>query len=199
MGFEHFIAFFEDHHVAAYAALFLVMLVEGESFLILAGVLANMGALNFSNVILISFVGVLVGDFLWYAFGFFLRREGLPGFVARIIRFAERVVGKLYPRFDERPLSTLMIAKFVYGTNRPTLILSGFKRLSLRIFATAEIAASAAWVLLFATLGYFMGYAAVQITHRISLALLLVLISIAAVLSFQRFLSFYYENKGDRV
>lgn len=196
MGFEQLISFFEAHSLAAYVVLFLCMVIEGEALLILAGVLAQMGALSFPLVLTVALSGVLVGDVLWYGLGILLRHDNLPKSVVSILRLAERVVARFYPQFAERPAPALIFGKFIYGTNHATLVLSGYKKIRFLLFAKIETFASVLWVLVFAFLGYFMGYAALQFTHRISLALLLVLVFIVSFISLQRFISFYFSERG---
>lgn len=193
------VSFFSLHIATAYTALFFAMVVEGETFLIVSGVLSHIGALNFWYVILISFVGVMIGDVLWYSLGLLLRNKKLPKFVETMIGAAEQVVDKLLPHFRTKPIISLILAKFIYGTNHATLILAGIMRMDFWLFIKAELLASVIWVPTFASLGYFFGYAAIQFTHRASIFLLLVLFFIVAFLSIQRYVSFYYENRDEKI
>lgn len=197
MGLDTLISFFEANHIAAYLALFIAMVIEGETLLIVAGVLTHLGALSFPLVAAIALVGVLIGDVLWYFLGAALRRDGLPVFVLKLLSLAETVVRRLFPRFEERPTLSLILAKFVYGTNHATLIFAGYIRMHFPIFMKAEILASVIWVAAFAAAGYFFGYVAIEITSRLSIFLLVVLALIALLVSLQRFLALYYERKKD--
>ncbi|MEK7558656.1 MAG: DedA family protein [Patescibacteria group bacterium] len=196
LGFDSIISFFEFHIAAAYLVLFLMMVVEGETFLIIAGVLSHLGALKFHYVVGVAFIGVLIGDVLWYSLGMLLKREGLPNIFLRMINTAERIVDKLLPNFKTKPINSLILAKFIYGTNHATLILAGLMKMNFWLFMKAEIIASVIWVLTFSTLGYFFGYAAIQLSHKVSVFLLLVLLFIVGFISIQRYISFYYENKS---
>ncbi|MEK7115683.1 MAG: DedA family protein [Patescibacteria group bacterium] len=198
-GLLSIISFFSAHSVAAYVALFFAMVVEGETLLIVAGVLSHIGALNYFYVILVAFLGVMVGDVLWYSLGLLLRHKNLPKFVETLVVMAERVVDKLLPHFKTKPVISLILAKFIYGTNHATLILSGLMKMDFRIFIKAELLASVIWVPIFASLGYFFGYAAIQFSQRISIFFLLILIFIVSFIALQRLFSFYYENKKDKI
>lgn len=190
--------FFIDHQSIAYLILFAAMVFEGETFMIISGVLSNLGALNLFYVILISFVGVILGDMFWYFFGVMVKHEKVPEFIRKFIFMYERVVDKVLPHFKERPLKSLVIAKFIYGTNHATLILSGIMRVNFRLFMKAEVIASSIWVLVFTFLGYLFGYAAITISHRVSIFLLVILLLIVGFILLQRTISFYYENRENK-
>src|SRR3990167_8946729 len=198
LEFSAIVSFFEVHIIAAYVGLFLMMVIEGETFLILAGVLSHLGALKFHYIASIAFIGVLIGDVLWYSIGMLLKREGLPKIFTQLTNTAESIVDKLFPHFKTKPVTSLILAKFIYGTNHATLILAGLTKMNFRLFIKAEIIASIIWVSTFSTLGYIFGYAAIQLSHKVSIFLLIILIFIVAFISLQRFISFYYENKNKK-
>ena len=109
------------------------------------------------------------------------------------------MVDKLLPHFKTKPITSLILAKFIYGTNHATLILAGLTKMDFRLFIKAEIIASIIWVPTFSILGYFLGYAALQLSQRISVALLLILLFVVGFIALHRYLSFYYENKKDKI
>ncbi|MEK7662198.1 MAG: VTT domain-containing protein [Patescibacteria group bacterium] len=193
------ISFFEAHTLAAYAVLFAMMIVEGETFLIISGVLSQLGALNLFYVIPIAFAGTMIGDALWYTLGVILKHKNVPPFISQMIDVAERVVHKLLPHFAAKPFASLVLAKFIYGTNHATLVLSGMMRIGFMRFMKIEAVATTIWVLVFSTLGYILGYAAIKISERVSIFFLLVLIFIVSFMAAQRYVSFYYENKKDKI
>ncbi|MDP3958230.1 MAG: VTT domain-containing protein [bacterium] len=194
-GLDALISFLEAHALAAYAVLFVAMVIEGETFLIVSAVLAHLGALSLPLVAAIALVGVLIGDVLWYFLGAALKREGLPVFVLRLLSMAETVVRRLFPRFEERPILSLSLAKFVYGTNHATLIFAGYIRMHFPLFMKAEVIASVIWVAVFAAAGYLFGYVAIELTNRLSVFLLIIVALIALLVSLQKALALYYEKK----
>jgi len=193
------ISFFEEHTLAAYAVLFAMMIVEGETFLIISGVLSQLGALKIFYVIPIAFTGTMIGDVFWYTFGVVLKNKNIPPFISRIIGVAESVVHRLLPHLAAKPFASLILAKFIYGTNHATLILSGMMKMNFARFIKIEAVATAIWVLVFSTLGYVLGYAAIKISERVSIFFLLILIFIVSFMAIQRYISFYYENKKDKI
>ena len=57
------------NQVLAYAAIYVGLIFEGEFFIISAGILAHLGALNFWFALLFIFLGGLSKTFLGYALG----------------------------------------------------------------------------------------------------------------------------------
>ena len=167
------VSLLESHALLAYGTLFALMVFEGDTALIVAGVLTQLGALSLTLVLLVSFIAVMLGDILWYFLGVFLRDRP---FAAKYIRIIERMVGRLLPQFREKPLASLVLAKYIYGTNHATLVLSGVIGMNFKLFFKAELIASAIWVALLSFLGYFFGYIALEISNQVSIFSLIVLI-----------------------
>ncbi len=171
VSLEKIVSFVQVHEVLAYVILFLSMVFEGDTFLIISGVLSHLGALSFWFVLAISFIGAMIGDVLWYALGVVCRRFN---FAERPIRGFEKILHKLLPQFRERPLLSLILAKYIYGTNHATLILSGVIGMPFRFFFKAQLIASGIWVLLLTLTGYAFGFIALTLTKNVSLFFLLV-------------------------
>jgi len=193
-NFSAITAFVGAHKLAAMLILFGAMIIEGETFLIIAGVLIHLGALSIWEVLAVSAVGALMGDFLWYSLGVGLRRVKRA---EKIINGLEVIVRRLLPNFKEKPLISLILAKYIYGTNHATLILSGVIGMNLWLFARAQAAATAIWILVFVSLGYIFGQAAFLISQRVSVFLLLVLLFIVGFIAIQRAVTFYYEHRRE--
>src|SRR3989344_8210167 len=106
-----------------------------------------------------------------------------------MIKKFESIVLKLLPQFKERPFISLILAKYIYGTNHATLILSGVIGMDLWLFAKAEAIATIIWVALFLTLGYLFGSAALLVTNKVSVFLLIVLILVLSFIALQKWIA----------
>lgn len=187
--------FVDLHQATAYALLFLVMVWEGETFLIIAGILLQLGALALGPALAVAFGGVMLGDVLWYSLGRLAGKRPLPRPLAFARSTAERIVERISPNFRTKPILSLSIAKFVYGTNHATLVIAGTTQMPFRLFVAADLAASFLWVIVFLALGYLFGYAAIAVSQRVGVLLLVLLLLIVGFMAVQRFLSYYYEHK----
>lgn len=169
---EHIIPFVEIHRYTGYFLLFFAMVLEGEVFLIVAGILAHLHAFHVTNVLLIAFSGVTLGNILWYALGTTLNKKA---FMQPLITRAEKAVKFVLPDFTERPFKSIFFSKFIYGVNRASVLIAGVLKVPLGIFIKAELLASILWVAIYTSLGYFLGYAAIHLTHKVSHFALLIL------------------------
>lgn len=183
------------HKLVTMLIFFGAMVFEGESFLIIAGVLIHLGALSIWEVLAVAILGVAVGDMLWYFIGTLLRKikRAEP-----LIRWFESIISRLLPDFKEKPFTSLILAKYIYGTNHATLILSGVIGMNIWLFIKAEIVASLIWIAVFLAAGYFFGSVALLISHKVSIYLLLIVAFIAIFITIQKVLSRYYEQRRNR-
>lgn len=189
---EHIIPLVEAHRYTGYFILFITMLIEGETFLIIAGILASLGAFKVVEVFFISLAGVLIGDGIWYYFGAWLERYRHG---QKVIRYAKKSVLFLLPRFRETPFRSIFFSKFIYGANHAALIISGLFRVPFSLFMKAEFFASIVWVALFLCAGYFFGQAAVWVSNRATKFALIVLLFVLVFVLIQKLFAYYYERR----
>ncbi len=194
---ENFVAFVEVHRYAGYFILFLAMVLEGETILIIAGMLASLNAFDIGDVLWISFAGVVLGNILWYYVGFKVSHKA---FANKIILRADKAVMYFLPHFHQKPFKSIFFSKFIYGVNRATVFMSGVFKIKFSLFMEAEVLASIAWVILYAAVGYFFGYAAIQITRNVALLALLAVLFVVGFILLKKIFAHYYvrrEHKKD--
>lgn len=192
LSIEHITSFVEVHRYTGYGILFLAMLIEGETFLIIAGILSSLGAFDIGDVFVISLLGVLLGDGLWYYLGMWAERFA---FGQRVIGYAKKSVLFLLPRFRERPFKSIFFSKFIYGANHAALIISGLFRVPFALFMKAEAVASVVWIILFLGAGYFFGQAAVWVSHKATRFALIVILFVLVFVLIQKLLAYHYERR----
>ncbi len=189
---ENFVSFVEIHRYAGYFILFLAMVLEGETILIISGILASLNAFDIGDVIWISFGGVVLGNMLWYYIGFKVSHRA---FAQKIILRADKAVKYFLPHFHQKPFKSIFFSKFIYGVNRATVFMSGVFKIKFRLFMEAEVLASVVWVLLYAAVGYFFGYAAIQITKNVALLALLAVLFVVGFILLKKTFAHYYVRR----
>jgi membrane protein DedA with SNARE-associated domain len=192
VNIANIVALVGAHKLATMLIFFAAMVFEGESFLIIAGVLVHLGALSIWEVLGVALLGVAVGDLLWYFVGTILRKIKIA---EPLVLWLGTTVNRFLPDFKEKPFVSLVLAKYIYGANHATLILSGVIGMNIWLFIKAEIVASAIWIAVFLTAGYFFGSVALLISHKVSIYLLVILALIGVFIAIQRVVSYYYEEK----
>lgn len=188
---EHILPFVEAHRYSGYFLLFLAMVLEGEVFLIIAGMLVHLGAFDVGDVFVVALVGVMAGNALWYFLGITLSEKN---FMKPVIARAQKAVIYFLPNFSEKPFKSIFFSKFIYGANRATILMAGVLKVRFLLFLKAETLASLIWVTLYTSLGYFVGYAAVHLTHRAMYFALLALGFVVVFLLLREILVRFYER-----
>jgi len=166
-------SFAEAHRYLGYAILFFGMLVEGETFLMAYGILAHLKAFDWGDTFIIAFISVIISDIFWYHLGLFLK-ERFPN--SKFLNISEKRVKKYFPDFENKPVKSLFMSKFIAGTNHATLMLVGLLKIDFKYFLKLQIIISFIWVTFFLTLGFFFGYAALNYSHRLERFFLMVVV-----------------------
>jgi membrane protein DedA with SNARE-associated domain len=183
----------KEHRYLGYAFLFFGMIVEGEVFLMIAGILANLNAFSLEEVFAVSFAGVLVNDVFWYHIGVYLKNNhGHRSLLQR----AEKKVKKLLPNIESNPAYAIFISKFIAGFNHPTLIILGFLKTNFKYFMKLQVLASLVWTLIFISLGFAFGHTAISVSRRIHVFIIAAVVLIAAVMLLERGIRYVVNKNG---
>lgn len=136
--------------ISAYFGAFLLIMAEGDVVLFISTFLVKQGFFYLPYILPLLIAGAFFGDFLWYSLGKFISRyrEGL----------LSKIISKITTRFDDGILNrtdTLLLAtKFIYGTNRITLIRSGMLNVPIKKFCSADIKAVLIWIFIVGGIAY---------------------------------------------
>jgi membrane protein DedA with SNARE-associated domain len=191
MNTIHALTHFADGYAfLAYVLLFVGVVLEGELVMILAGILAQIGALSMPMVLGISFGAALVKTISWYQLGYLLNKKYSEN---KFLKYLERRVLYLFPYFKEKPFWSIFVSKFIYGINHFTLILAGFLKINFKTYFKAELYSSILWVLVMTGLGYFFSQTALGFSkdiHRFSLIILLFIIGFVFL---EKIIAFLFE------
>ena len=188
---EHIIPFVTDHRHMGYFLLFMAMVLEGEVFLIIAGMLAHLKAFDIGDVLWIAFAGIITGNILWYFLGIMLSTKK---FMQPAITRAQKVVLYFLPHFSEKPFKSIFFSKFIYGANRATVLIAGVLKVRFPVFAKVEFFASIIWIFVYTALGYFAGYAAIHFTHKATHFALLIAIFVVGFIVLRGLVPKLYER-----
>ncbi|MEA2625624.1 MAG: hypothetical protein QOD06_1669 [Candidatus Binatota bacterium] len=135
-------------------AIFLGAATEGDVTMIVAGVMAHLGLVDFTPAIIVGTLGGFSADLAVYGAGR-LRREAV-----RASRLYRRV-GPTIERFADRMgVWQITIARFLYGTNLVAMFFWGVRALSLAVFVPLALAGCAVWASLLGALGFLMSRSA---------------------------------------
>lgn len=142
--------FAEIGRIATYSIIFAGMFIEGEAFLILAGILVRGQVVDFMDTILIAFLAVVLHDIGYWFIG---KKLGM----AQKTRFwfiNMDKMGKVFKKLKKREGLYIFMSKFAWGMNRFALLSSGYFSTPLRKFLKYSIPAAFIWTTTFVSVGY---------------------------------------------
>lgn len=178
------------HQVLAYGVIYLGLIFEGDFFLISAGVLSHLGALNFWASLFFVLLGGLSKTVIGYALGEFLHDKFNRH---KFFRYMQRRVYSVLPRFKTKPFWSIFISKFIIGANNIVIVFSGYERINYKKFFKAEFLATIVWAPALLALGYFFSYTALHISREIWKFLAIVSILFILFILFDKLVSWLYE------
>ena len=142
-----------------YAFLFVLLLLCGLGFpmaeelvLLLGGVLVASGVLHPLLMLLVNFLGVLIGDVFLFGLG-----HGVSSRLSRSPRFTAWFAVKLergQPLFARYGSTTVFLARFIPGLRAPAFLIAGTMQMSLWRFVSIDTLAGLIFVPALGLLGY---------------------------------------------
>lgn len=135
-----------------YLITFFWALIEGETFLIFAGLLASQGIMELKYLIPAAALGTTCGDFCFFMLG---RRFGLKlvDKSDKLRRGKDKVTGWL----ERHDVGFILAYRFIYGLRNVSAIIIGMSKISWQRYGFLNFIASWVWAISFAGLGYLFG------------------------------------------
>jgi membrane protein DedA with SNARE-associated domain len=130
--------------------------VPGETVLVLGAVYAGTGRLSIVFVVLLGFLGAVVGDNVGFAIGHFGGRRLVEKFGRYIFLTPERL-DKATGFFDRHGGKVVTIARFVEGLRQANGIIAGLTGMHWAKFLAFNALGAALWVGVWSAVGYFSG------------------------------------------
>ncbi len=137
-----------------YWVIFVGCLLEGETVLILGGMAAHQGNLEWPQVIGVATLGGILGDQLLFWTGRYSGARVLPR-LKRHQAAIERVKGLI----ERYPLTSVFAVRFLYGMRLVGPMVIGASGLAPWRFALLNVLGAAVWAMLFVGAGYWAGEA----------------------------------------
>lgn len=167
--------------IFAETGLFFGFFFPGDSLLFMAGILASQGIFNIYYLVIFCIVAAILGDSVGYWSG---RKYGRALF--------ERDAGFFFKKqriydaeefFERHGKYTIIVARFVPIIRTFAPIVAGIGRMKYRTFITYNVFGGIFWVMLMASLGYFLGELIVNPDkYIIPIAFLIIVISFMPII-----------------
>jgi len=177
-------------------AVFILVMIEGDITLLLAGVLAHsyfFGEYSFARVLLWGTLGGCISDNLAYLAGRAFC-ESVREF--RFYRAAKPRLERLTNKFG--PLS-IFLSKYIYGLRWASCVFYGVGRMSYLKFLPVSLASCFVWVFVLAGAGYFFSGAVIGLIGDFQrLGKVLLVIVVLGIVAFYLIERFWLSNKMEQ-
>jgi len=181
--------------LAAYKYFFLfpAVVVEGPIITIIAGFLSSLGHLNLFIAYVLIVVGDIVGDAVYYAFGYYGRR-GLIERWGRFLGVTIERIQRLEKHFAMHSGKTLIIGKLSHAVGGVVLVAAGIAKVPFWKFTWYNFISSLPKSLILLLIGFYFGQAYRQIDKYFGYATLSIFIAAVLAVSVYFFVKKFKNN-----
>ncbi len=142
-----------------YVIMFFAMFFDANLMIIIGVFVISSGRLNPWLIAGAISSGAYLEQLAWFGVGRLLKKSSV------LSRWATKVVGKYDEHLIHRPVHSLLLTKFIYGTHRATLMRNGMLEQSFKKFCKSSAIAVVFWLGIMACVGFAfsLSYLAVKI------------------------------------
>lgn len=163
-----------------------VSIIEGPIITVIAAFLAHQGYFNFFIVYLVVVLGDLIGDLLFYSFGYFGKRLSNT-VLGRFFGLTDAHIKKVSDHFYIHSGKTIFWGKITHSLGWAVLPAAGMAKMPIGRFLWFNLLGTLPKSLAFMLIGYYLGYAYKNIDSYISkTALILFFILAIGILVYSR-------------
>tara|TARA_Y100001934_G_scaffold8195_1_gene11337 strand:+ start:2796 stop:3377 length:582 start_codon:yes stop_codon:yes gene_type:complete len=137
-----------------YVAILIGTFLEGEAILIVAGFLSHQGYLNIYGVILLAFIGAMLGDQLYFCIGRWKGRKFIAS-KPRLHKHQQRVEFLL----SKHQFWLILGFRFIYGIRTVTPFILGTSKVNAGLFFILNMVGALIWATATGAGGYYFGKA----------------------------------------
>lgn len=151
-----------------YTFLFILMLVEGPVVTAAAAFAAALGYLNIYAVLVLSILGNLIPDAIYYAMGYWGREQFVAKY-GRYLRLTPARVEKIEKFIEEHAGESLVAIKLIPFLATPGLVVAGLSKMNIKRYAFWSLVVTLPSSLIYLLVGYYSGAAYGHVIHDINI------------------------------
>jgi len=167
---------------AGYLLMFVAMVIEGPVITSAAAFAAALGYFNILIVLILSILGDLVGDYIYYAVGYFGRVHFVEKYGHKVGLTGERLA-HMERLLKEHPKKTLAAVKLSPFLPAPGLMMIGATKMPVGEYTWMTLLVTLPKTLLFMALGYYFGRAYDQIAHYLENGQYFIIVALVVVVA----------------
>jgi membrane protein DedA with SNARE-associated domain len=155
-----------------YLIIFTGTFFEGETTLVLGGLLSHQGHLNFWIVIATAVSASYIGHVFFY----FMGKTASPWVLLRFPKFQLKIQ-KVEYHIRRHETTSLFITQYVFGFRLASALSFGILGMKISKFLVLQLISCTLWAILFTSLGFLVGDSCEGIVKNIEWAILIILIT----------------------
>jgi membrane-associated protein len=154
-----------------YLIIFTGTFFEGETILVLGGLLSNQGDLSFWMVIATAVLASYLGHVVFY----FLGKTSSPWILVKFPKYRRKIQQAEYIIRRYETMS-LFVTQYIFGLRLASALAFGILNMKIGKFLSLQLISCMVWATLFASLGYYVGESSQTIIKNIEWAILVILL-----------------------
>lgn len=135
--------------------------MEGETVVILGGIMVQRGTLPFAGTILAAAIGSFIADQIFFTIG---RRARDGRWVGKLRK--RRVYARVMGMMERYPVGFIFAFRFLYGLRTISPVAIGTSEVPTRLFVAVNAVSAACWASIFIGIGYLFGEAFQELAAR---------------------------------
>jgi membrane protein DedA with SNARE-associated domain len=186
--------------VHGYWLMLIAMIIEGPIVTSAAAFATVSGYFNLYYIFILSLLGDLIGDIVYYAMGYWGRMKLVERFGHKFGLSKERLE-KIDGLLNNHPIKTLTAIKLNPLTPLPGLMLVGASKMPLKKYVVISLAVTMPKSILFIVMGYYFGnlYDVIAYYGNFGFAIALIVVLGFVALRIYRKISYRIANKIEKI
>ena len=177
-----------------YPLMFVAMLIEGPIVTAAATFAVVFGYFNISMIFVLSILGDIVADVIYYIIGYFSRIQVVERFGHHFGLTYDRM-NRIEKLLNNHPTKTLIVLKLTPVLPTPGLMIVGATRMPLRKFVTICAAIIIPKTIFFMIVGYYFGAAYDMIARRYEKGGLIIILVIALIAMIYYIFNYFHNSR----
>jgi membrane protein DedA with SNARE-associated domain len=185
---------------SGYGIMFILMFIEGPIVTYIASFAASLGIFNLFYVFILSSLGNIAGDLLFFFIGRVSKKAAIYRYESKSLNPTRMNKLKMY--LEKNPGKTIAVIKLTPFLPVPGLILAGASNVNLKKFITYSVLVTMASSLFMVLLGFYSGVAFLTIARYVKYIEYLIggtILLIILVFFFFRFVSKKVSNRIEKI
>ncbi|MEJ0062868.1 MAG: DedA family protein [Alphaproteobacteria bacterium] len=183
----------QEYGALFYVICFVWAFLEGETFLLFAGLAASQGLLDLHLLILSAWLGTACGDF-----GFFLLGRHAGGWLIekwpKLKKGRDVVIGWM----ERHAVGFILTYRFIYGVRNISAVAIGMSHLTWQRYFLLNFCGAGIWAVSFASAGYLFGDIFAREENPVISIMIAVLLLFAAIMVVRYLLAQWKKRKSEK-